>query len=148
MGKRLRAGDVLEVTAPGGLLYLRYLGKHPEYGDAIEVCPVQQASRPGVLDRLFLSAYVTFYPATGAVARGLARVIGHEDCGGVPTVLRRPGARVGSMVKTWIVEGGGRESMKHELSADDLRIPIAVIWNHELLLQRVSEGWRPEREGA
>jgi hypothetical protein len=144
----LRPGDVLEVNSPGGLLYLCYLGNHPEYGDAIAVCPVEQTSRPEAFEKFFQSAYVAFYPANAAVARGLASVVGHAHPTGIPRVLRRPGARVGAEVKTWIIEDDGVELIKRELSAAELHLPIAVIWNHELLLQRVQEGWKPEREGV
>jgi hypothetical protein len=34
-----------------------------------------------------------------------------------------------------------------ELSEDDLQLPIAVIWNHELLTQRLLGGWDPRQEG-
>jgi len=149
MGKRVKPGEVLEVAAAdGGLLYLHYLGKHTEYGDAVSVCPVEQVSRPLTYEGLFDSGYVTFYPATAAVSRGLATCVGHIASGGVPQKLRRPGARVGTTVKTWIVQDEHSESVKQKLSAEELRLPIAVIWNHELLLQRVCERWRPEAEGA
>ncbi len=49
---------------------------------------------------------------------------------------------------TWIIEDGTNEVVKSELSAEDLQLPIAAIWNHELLMQRVSEGWRPADVGA
>jgi hypothetical protein len=148
VARRIQPGDVLEVAGSGGLLYLCYVGKHPEYGDAVDVCPVEQTTRPEHFEGLFRSAYVTFYPAAAAVARGLASVVGRATCAGMPRILRRPGARSGLTVKTWIIEDGSGESMKQQLSADELRLPIAVIWNHELLLERVRAGWRPETEGC
>ena len=148
MAKRIRPGDVLEVAGPGGgHLYLHYLGKQSEYGEAVSVCPVEHKTRPSSYEGLFSAGYVAFYPATAAVSRGLAHAVGHIASGGVPTRLRRPGARTGTIVRSWIVEDGASESVKLQLSGEDLRLPIAVIWNHELLLQRVRDGWRPEMEG-
>jgi hypothetical protein len=60
----------------------------------------------------------------------------------------RPGARAGLTVTTWIMEDVSSEEVKQQLSAEERNLPIAVIWNHELLLQRVREGWRPEMEGS
>ena len=148
MAKRLKPGDILEAVAASGLLYLQYLGKHREYGDAVLVCPVEQGSRPSTYENLFTSGYVTFYPATVAVTRGLASVVGHGDPRDMPRRVRRPGARVGVVVKTWIVEDETGESVKHQLSEDERLLPIAAIWNHALLQERVREGWRPEMEGA
>lgn len=149
MGKRVRPGDVLEVeTGSGRFLYLHCLGKHPEYGDAVSVCPTECVSRPSSYERIFDSGYIVFYPATAAVARGFAHVVGHIASGGVPKKLRRPGARTGVTITTWIVEDGSSECVKQRLSAEELKLPIAAIWNHELLLKRVRDGWRPEMEGA
>jgi hypothetical protein len=147
MAKRATVGDVLEITTPDGLIYAHYLGKHPEYGDAIVVCPTKHAQRVPVGRELFHGGYVTFYPAVASVNRGLASVVGHVRSSGLPKRVRRPGARVGRKVETWIIEDDSRETVKERLSDEDRELPIAVIWNHELLVQRVSEGWRPEMEG-
>lgn len=147
MTKRAKPGDVLEVTAADGVIYTHYLGKHPEYGDAVAVCPTKHLKRVPVSPNLFHSGYVTFYPAVAAVNRGLAAVVGHLPSPGLPKRVRRPGARSGRKVETWIIEDDSRETVKDRLSDEDRELPIAVIWNHELLVQRVSEGWRPDMEG-
>ena len=45
MTKSAKPGDVLEVSAPDGLIYLHFLGKHPMYGDAVAVCPRKYTHR-------------------------------------------------------------------------------------------------------
>jgi hypothetical protein len=147
MAKRSRVGDVLEVAVPEGTIYLHYLGVHPEYGDGVAVCPKRFPSPVPVDEKLFGNSYVVFYPARAAVLRGLAKVVGQLPSRDLPRRLRRPGARLGSKVETWIIEEDSREEVKRLLSDEDLRLPLAVIWNHELLVQRVLEGWRPENEG-
>jgi hypothetical protein len=148
MVKRAKTGDVLALRAPDGEVYVHYLGKHVEYGDGIAVCPAVQRRGVAVTPDLFQNAYVTFYPATAAVARGMAEVVGSLPSPGLPRRFRRPGARSGRLVKTWILEdAAGAILVKELLSEEDLHLPIAVIWNHEFLLQRVAEGWRPEMEG-
>lgn len=132
---------------PEGRIYLQYLGTHREYGDGVAVSPTAFPCPVPVAENVFGDSYVVFYPARAAVARGLAKVVGWLPPRGIPTRLRRPGARLGSKVETWIIEDDSREEVKRQLMEDDLRIPLAVIWNHELLLQRVREGWRPENEG-
>ncbi len=101
-------------------------------------------NRPGPLPRKLLA----FHPAIAAVVRGLASGVGHLPARGVPIRLRRPGARVGTEVRTWIIEDRSGEVVREKLSAEERRLPIAVIWNQELLAQRVAEGWRPEMEGS
>jgi hypothetical protein len=145
--KRLKTGDVLEVIVPGGVIYLHYLGKHPDYGDGIAVCPTTFAGRVEVSPELFAASYITFYPASAAVARGMAAIVGHLPSQGLPVRYRRAGARSGTMVETWIIEDGQSEVVKRRLSEEELHLPIVGIWNHAFLIQRVSEGWRPEKEG-
>jgi hypothetical protein len=147
MGKRSRVGDVLEIAVPEGRLYLHYLGVHPQYGDGVAVCPKRFPDPVVVEEKLFDSSYVVFYPARAAVVRGLAKVVGQLPSRGLPRRLRRPGVRRGNKVETWIIEEDSREEMKRLLSEQDLRIPLSSIWNHEFLVQRVLEGWRPEHEG-
>ena len=147
MANRLSPGDVLDLAAPDGHIYLHYLGRHAEYGDGVAVCPTKQAASTPVRSELFRFAYVAFYPASAAVAQGLAAVVAQLPATCLPKVLRRPGVRSGRKVETWIIEDGIREVVRQELSDEERSLPIAVIWNHELLIQRVTQGWRPEMEG-
>jgi|SRR5450432_589274 hypothetical protein len=147
MTTKLKSGDVLRVSASGGSIYLQYLGKHSEYGDAVAVCPAVQAPATAVTPDLFRDAYVTFYPAGAAFARGMVEVEGHLPSPGIPRRMRRAGARAGRRVETWVLEdAAGADEVRRELSEEERHLSIAAIWNHELLLQRVTQGWRPETE--
>jgi hypothetical protein len=147
VSKRVGVGDVLEVTVPGGVAYLHYLGTHPDYGDGVAVSAGRFAEPVTVSEELFRNSYVTFYPARAAVVRGLARLAGRLPSPGLPTRMRRAGAMSGDRVVTWIIEDSSGEEVKRRLSQDELRLPLAEIWNHEFLVQRVVDGWRPENEG-
>ena len=148
--KRPKAGDILEVSIDDGRAYLHYLGKHPEYGDAIRVLAgdvVPEDTR--AFEALVAAGYVGFYPVVAAVSQGLVRVVGHREVTlGIPSKLRRAGARakVGKVL-TWIIENEGRERLVKRLSRRDKALPIAAIWNHEMLRSRLSQAWRPEQEG-
>src|ERR1041384_5792547 len=149
MAKKGETGDVLKLArAERKAVYLHDLGKHREYGDGVAVCPLEQNADAEISAELFRDSYVTFFPAVAAVANGMASVAGHLPSPGLPKRMRRAGARSEKKVETWIIEDGTSEIVKRELSAAELELPIAAIWNHELLLQRVAEGWRPEMEGT
>lgn len=149
MPKRPRPGDVIEVRSPTVDVYLHYLGRHAEYGDVVTVCPTRNAGGAEVSLDFFSDGYVAFFPVGVAVARGLASVVGHMAPPEIPKRVRRAGVRSATgVVETWIIEDGGRELVKKRLSDSERKLPIAAIWNREMLLHRVSDGWRPEMEGS
>jgi hypothetical protein len=138
---------VLELEAGGRFAYFHYIGKHPDYGDTVLVNPRLQERQASVTADIFSGAYVAFYPVTAAVSQGLVDVVAHLLPPNLPNRLRRAGARSGRRIDTWIIEDGSREVVKANLSDEERRLPIAAIWNHELLVQRIVEGWTPMQEG-
>jgi hypothetical protein len=146
--RRLKPGYVLSIEATCGVIYLHYVGRHADYGDAIAVGRKLWKQPQPVTAQLFSEAYITFYPATAAVNQGLAGVIGELPPPNLPGLFRRVGARSASGgVINWIIDDGTSQVVKRQLSNDELKLPIASIWNHEFLIQRVSEGWEPAQEG-
>lgn len=146
--KRLKPGDVLEIAVDNRTAYMQYLGEHSEYGGVIWVVPRTYATPPENVGSVVAEdGYFAFYPARTAVLRGFAQVVDSaplEDRE-IPQRLRRAGARgADGTVLTWIVSQGNREVVKEVLSESERHLPIAAIWNHEMLALRVSEGWRPE----
>ncbi len=156
MVRRLRPGDVLEVEFPrvpspeasfpnGGFGYVTYIGKHPEDGDAIRIRPLVFDQRPQIADELFSDSFVALYPAHLALKTGLATLVGKVTPMPMPTVFRRRGGidRSGKVLN-WLIEQGNEVISKDSLSLAERQLPIASVWNHELLLIRISQGWRPE----
>jgi hypothetical protein len=146
VGKRLVEGDVLEVTAPRGVIYLQFLGKHVHYGPAVAVSPKVWSTRQPLTAQLFSDAYVTFYPATVALKEGWATVVGRLPSPGLPKRYRRVGALEGRRILSWVIEDADKERVTFHLSEEEQHLPIVAIWMHPFLLNRVAEGWRPERE--
>lgn len=144
---RLKSGEVLELAAGNRFAYLHYIGKHPEYGDAVLVSPKLHERQNAVTNEMFSNGYVAFYPVAAAIAQGLVHVVGHLPPPNIPQRLRRAGARSGRRVDTWIIESDSGEVVRTKLSEDEQRLPIAAIWNHDLLVQRIAEGWTPTQEG-
>ncbi len=148
----LKPGDVLEVSCGRRLAYIQYVGKQPEYGDTVFVYPTLFERRPADLKCLHaVAGYLTFYPAGRAVRQGLAEVAGACPLPPglqVPSVYRREGVtdREGKVL-AWIIVRDGRETVRRRLTASERKLPIASIWNHEYLVDRIVEDWRPEQEG-
>jgi hypothetical protein len=148
---RLRAGDLLEVQVGRGVAYIQYVGRHQEYGDVVFVFPGVYEHRPDNFDCLSRqSGYLTFYPARKAHREKLIKPVASHTLpisAEVPQHLRRAGARArNGQILTWIVERDGLEILQPELTEQDKLLPIAAIWNHEMLVMRIAEDWHPRRE--
>ena len=149
--KRARQGDIIEVKTPRGLAYAQYCGKHAKYGDAIRVLPGFFPARPKDWEALLAQeGYFTFYPVGAAVSQGLVEVAasasiptGRE----LPSTYRRAGWRTPEgKVTAWRICDGPKEVLRTDLSAEEKRLFIAAIWNHEFLVERLVAEWRPDQE--
>ena len=157
MARRLRSGDVLEVEFPkvpspevawpeGGYGYLTYVGKHHHNGDTVLLRPGILHERPAITEDLFKDSYIVLYPANHAVKLKLATIVGQLAPVPVPTVFRRRGGIAkGGKVLNWFIDDENGTTSTESLTDDQRRLPIASFWNHELVLIRMSEGWRPEK---
>jgi hypothetical protein len=148
VAKRVKAGDVLELARRDSTAYVQYLGRHSDYGDVILVCPRLQRRRPTMNADLFRDGFVVFYPVSAAVAQGLAQVIGAMPSPGLPRRYRRAGViDKDGRVLTWMIEDGAREELREQLTAEDRKLPVVRIWNHEMLFHSLEQGLRPEDLG-
>jgi hypothetical protein len=146
--RKPKIGDVFALNVANGLGYLHFIGKHPEYGTAVKVAIGIHEQPPQDLNAIFIKGYVTFYPVGPAVSQGLVQIVGHIPSPTMPTRYRRIGALVGRRITTWIIEDASGEVVRQSLSAEELILPIAAIWNHDFLVQRIAEEWTPAQEGA
>lgn len=152
--KKARFGDVFEVRTPQGLAYLQYTSNHPEYSDTVRVLPGLFDTRPNpetLASLVAQESYFIFYRVTLAVRHGLVALIGTYPIPGgleAPFKLLRAGFTApGGKVMAWIVEEGASETViKRALTPEEKRLSRAQMWNHEYLVQRLAEQWRPEHE--
>ncbi len=144
----------MEIQTPRGLAYIQYTSRHTRLGDTVRVLPGLFTERPGTAELNALAAqegFFTFYPVGLAVRQGLAEIAANCPIPpnlDAPSLLRRIGAMTpDGKVVAWRIADGVKETLvKRELTAEERRIPIASIWNHEFLVSRLSEQWRPEHE--
>lgn len=147
MRQRLLGGEIIEVPVGAQFGYVQFLGTHREYGDAILVSPALHDRQAHFSAGFFSAGYVTFYPASVAVSQKLVEVVAQSSPPAVPKRFRRPGAiQRDGKAENWVIEGGWRKIVRNELSDEERRIPIAGIWNHEFLRERIADGWTPQTD--
>jgi len=128
--------------------YVQFLGNHRERGDAILVSPMLHARQSSFSAGFFSTGYVTFYPACLAVTQKRIEVVAQSPPPTIPKRYRRPAAvsRDGK-VESWVIEGGWRDVVKHELSDAERSLPISGVWNHEFLSAQIAKRWTPQTDG-
>lgn len=142
--KHVKVGDVAEVKIGDKLAYVQYADKHKLYGEMILVSPCLHETRPLIGGKVFDKAYFAFYPISAAVAQGLIHAVDNMPVPRkLPERFKRALRRSGRRVESWVIEGAGREVIKTSLSDDEVDLPIVAIWNHEMLIHRIVEGWTP-----
>jgi regulator of ribonuclease activity B len=144
------------VRTPQGLAYLQYASKHPRYSDTVRILPGLFKARPTPDELAALvtqEGYFTYYLVSLALKYGLVEFISNYP---IPTGLDAPSKllRAGfttreGKVMAWFLWDGTQETLlKRELTAEEKRISLAQMWNHEFLVHRLAEQWRPEHEHA
>jgi len=144
----LHPGDVLEIACEEGYAYLVYIGRHERLGDAVLVIRTVFPDRQRDAEALTRSpAYIIFYPAASAVRARLVKRIGRSETGIPPVpVWVRSAVNVehDGRVRSWLVTDGKERIPRRSLSEAETQLPIASIWNHPLLLERLKTGWSPD----
>ena len=150
--RKLLVGDLCEIEVDGGFAYVQYVGRHDHYGDAIWVRPKVYRTRAvefaNVADE---RGYLTFYPLHAAVLHGLTQIVASlalPKSVDVPRRYRRVGARArDGTILSWVIKDNEKDTLRYTLSDSEKKLPIAAIWNHEMLCRRIESQWNPESVG-
>src|SRR5258708_1271461 len=141
--KRVRVGDVLEVTMPKGLAYFQYTHQHPTHGGLIRVLNGLFDERPSNIRALVndQERFVIFFPVRAAASRGLISIVAHED---IPLRAQAfPLFKAGDPGNWWLWDGQ-REWRVGKLTSDQRKLPVRETWNLTMLVTRIAQGWAPE----
>jgi len=150
---KLKIGDIVEINTKFGFAYVQYTHNHKKYGSLLRVLKGFFESRPSDLISLAaqVTQFVTFLPLAAATKRGIFSIIGNAP---IPEFARQfPVFRCGvsapgtNKISIWWLWDGEKEWKVGELVPEQLMLPIRGVWNDTLLIERIEEGWLPEKEG-
>jgi len=161
-GTKPRIGDICEVKTPAGLAYLQYTHDSKNtMGQLVRVLRGLFRSRPsefGVLAKQ-RELYFVFYTLKYALRNQQAEIVSHQP---VPEwaqpypLMRWRGAcdpsgrafawKVFSASSLLTVEEHQRTRVIHNLTPEQLRLPIYELWAHPVMVKELARGWTPERE--
>jgi len=149
---KVKCGDIIEIKTSKGIAYALYTHRHPRYGALLRVFDGLFATSPDNLGDIVTLAvrFATFFPLQAAVDRGLVTVVGNAP---IPDNLKLfPVCRAGAVdphtkkVASWWLWDGQREWQVGDLTAEERKLPIRGVVNDTLLIQRIEEGWLPEKD--
>jgi len=150
---RIKFGNIVEIKTPTGLAYAIYTHRDALCGAVIRVFSKLHTVRPNDFTEMINGdiQFITIYPLQAAVNRKLVTIIGTVP---VPEHLRAfPLFRTAGLpdpkthrVYHWGFWDGEKEWNMDELTPELRKLPIRGTWNHTLLVDRITEGWKHEMD--
>jgi hypothetical protein len=144
-------GDVFEIATTKGKAYFQFVKKVPPMGSLIRVLPGTYADLPD-LDVLVAEQtnFWIFFPVSAALKQGIVNSV--KKCAIPEHSQKIPTFRAGIVdpstgcVNTWWFWDGEKEWKVGEITAEQRKYPIRGTWNDTLLVQRIEDGWLPEKD--
>lgn len=148
--KRIQIGDVFEIITPKGKGYFQYVYNNKKITELIRILPSLYLEQPKDMVQVVTKKEVYFvhFPLKAAYRRRIVKLVGSYD---LPNELELPKKmrtvyRVGNLMCWHIVDYNTwkRESVK-ELNEEQKKLSPWDIWNDTFLIERLAEGWTPEK---
>lgn len=147
----IKIGDVFAIATISGKAYFQFVKKIPPMGSLIRVLPGRYDSEPN-LDILVeeKTNFWVFFPVSAALKQGIIQKT--KGCTIPAHAKETPTFRAGVVdpstgrVDTWWFWNGEKEWKVGEITEEQRKFPIRGSWNDTLLVQRIEEGWLPEKD--
>ena len=148
--KRVKLGDVFEISTSKGKAYLHYIYQDKDLIELIRVLPGLYSSVPENLDQIVESneKFMVSFPLTAAYKRHLVEKVGHYPA----TNFTRPQYMrtefiVGREMKGWHivnVDTLQRQSVQ-KLTPEQMRLSPWGIWNDTFLIENLEKDWNLDK---
>ncbi|MFJ2363880.1 hypothetical protein ACIPIN_09290 [Pseudomonas sp. NPDC087697] len=147
----IKIGDVFAIATTSGKAYFQFVKKIPPMGSLIRVLPGTYNEVPD-LDVLVgeKTNFWVFFPVSAALKQGIIHKA--KGCAIPEHSQETPTFRAGVVnpstgrVDAWWFWNGEREWKVGEITQEQREYPIRGTWNDTLLVQRIEEGWLPEKD--
>ncbi|SDO24230.1 hypothetical protein VRC24_00685 [Pseudomonas poae] len=147
----MKVGDVFAIETTNGKAYFQFVKKIPPMGSLIRVLPGTYKTEPNVNALVEEKTnFWIFFPVSAALKQGLIQKA--KSCNVPGHSKETPTFRAGVVdpstgrVDTWWFWNGDKEWKVGEITEEQRKLPIRGSWNDTLLVQRIEEGWLPEKD--
>ncbi|WP_175035079.1 hypothetical protein [Burkholderia lata] len=148
----IKSGDVFCIETSKGGGYFQYVKKVSPMGALIRVLPGIYKDLPDNLAEMVEveTNFWIFFPVGVAEKRGIVKKIGNFEVPGHAraTPLFRTGIpdQETRKVENWWLWDGEKSWPVGAISEEQRRLPIRGAWNDTLLIERIEQGWLPEKD--
>jgi hypothetical protein len=147
----IKIGDVFAIETKSGKAYFQFVKKIPPMGSLIRVLPGTYHDEPD-LNALVeeKTNFWIFFPVSAALKQGIIQKA--NGCTIPAHSNETPTFRSGVVdpstgrVDTWWFWDGKKEWKVGKITEEERKFPIRGSWNDTLLVQRIEEGWLPEKD--
>lgn len=147
----MKVGDVFAIETTNGKAYFQFVKKIPPMGSLIRVLPGTYKTEPNVNALVEEKTnFWIFFPVSAALKQGIIQKA--KSCNVPGHSKETPTFRAGVVdpstgrVDTWWFWNGDKEWKVGEITEEQRKLPIRGSWNDTLLVQRIEEGWLPEKD--
>lgn len=155
MRKRVKTGDIIEITTKKGLAYAQYTHEHskpPRYGSLVRVLPGFYQTRPNDFSEIakLTSTFQTFFPLRTAVNQKVVTIVANEP---IPIEERKfpvfrggnPDFKTGK-INVWWFWNGKKEWRVGKITEEQKKMPICEVVNDTMFIKMVESGYTPETD--
>ena len=147
----IKNGDVFAIETNNGKAYFQFVKKIPPMGSLIRVLPGTYNEEPdlNVLVEEKTNFWI-FFPVSAAQKKGVIQKA--KGCTIPAHSKDTPTFRAGVVdpstgrVDIWWFWNGEKEWKVGGITEEQRMLPIRGSWNDTLLVQRIEEGWLPEKD--
>lgn len=148
--RRIKVGDIFEISTPKGKAYLHYIYKDKMTGDLIRVLPGLYSDRPDSLDKLAGSkeSFMVSFPLSAAYKQKIVAHVSYyaADSFEKPKYMRTEHIVRGEFLGWHIIdtETWQRQLVK-TLTPEQKKLSPWGIWNDTLLIENLVDDWSLEK---
>lgn len=152
--RRPNVGDIIEIVTPNGLAFAQYINydKKRHQGTLLALLPGLFAERPDSIETLVAQnpLYFFFYPLGAALRQGLVEFVTNIPVpafnNSFPLMRCKGMIEKDGKVTNWWLWDGDKMWRVEQLSPEDYQLSTDGVWGHELLIQRIVDGWTPAQD--
>lgn len=147
----IKSGDVFSIKLSNGSAYFQFARKNPLMGSLIRVLPGIYTNEPDLNELVEKEKnFWVFFPVGSALKKKVIQKVKNIL---LPIHAKEfPIFRTGVVdpstgrVENWWFWDGEQGWMVGKITDEQRKLPIRGVWNDTLLIQRIEEGWLPEKD--